>query len=71
MPSVFGDPPVYPTRPFLAYTRKRGWIVATTISPELRKLKYIVAGSRPGSVELSDRDILAIADLPPPPPEAV
>jgi hypothetical protein len=69
MSFVFGVPPVYPTRPFLAYTRKRGWIVATITAPETRE-RGIVAWSRPGNVWLTERDILAIADLPPPPPEA-
>ena len=54
-------------RPVLVYTRKYGWVVC---HPE-DDADYVFGYSRPGRVQVLDRDVLAIAELPPAPDEAV
>jgi len=68
--SPFGNPPVYPTRPFLAYTRQRGWVVAEPCTAQQREDYGDVGVIRPGRGVLREREVLAIAELPPVPDAA-
>jgi hypothetical protein len=59
-----------PARPFLAWTRKFGWIVVEPVAADPRRYGP-VGQSRPNANPVYHHEILAIADLPPPPDAAL
>lgn len=58
-----------PTKPFLAYTRKRGWCVAVPLPDGPRN--SVVTHTRPGGAMIIGYELLAAADLPPVPDAAL
>ena len=59
-----------PDRPFLVYTRERGWCVAVPVGDK-SGVPAVVAYTRPGGAMIERRKILAVADLPPAPEGAL